>query len=175
MDPSPSSSSCFILLLLALLLHTDTHSLSTMNLDLPSANQLIIPSGELEEIPSPRLAEDCALQLDEGIEKQLRVLYKPFGGNSLFFYDENIRLIQDASALYHARVVIFTNQVREVGQPLRGHILLDQLVPMHGRPSTRNLLRLEYASGVYTFRDEYSFCSWGARSPQLFQAKAYLQ
>ena len=92
----------------------------------------------------------------------------------MFFFDENLRQIEDSYSLFHAKEVILTNQAREIGQPLRGKLLLDKIVPMHGKPSLRNSLRLEYDGGVYTFRDEYSFYDWGVQSHLLFQAKAYL-
>lgn len=131
-------------------------------------------SGELETIPSPHLSDDCAHKLDKGITKRLRILHMPFGGNSLFFYDENLRLIQDAHALYHAKAIIFTNQARQTGSPLRGRFLFDQEAIMHGSPFLHTFLRLEHDGGTHVFRDEYSFWLFETRHSEFLKAEGYL-
>lgn len=48
-------------------------------------------------------------------------------------------------------------------------------MPVHGEPSLRNYLRLQYGNGDYVFRDEFSFLAWSVRDPELYKAHAYLQ
>jgi len=123
----------------------------------------------------PELPQDVLLSLDQGITKDLEILYLPFGGNALFFYDENLRIIQDVADLYHATRVIFTNQARGPNQPLAGTVLFRNTVTLFGHPSLSNFLRLVYPAGSYTFRNEYSFYAWGRNVAQLVSVQAYLQ
>jgi hypothetical protein len=148
---------------------------SGKQLAMASGGQLTFPLGRpLERITGPDVSEALAL-MDEGIEKRLIIFYKPFGGNALFFYDQNLTLILDVLALYRAERVIFTNQLRAPGSDLEGFSLFDQQVTMWGRPSLANRLRLTYPGGEYVFTSEYSFFAWSGNTAAIVQAQAYLQ
>lgn len=103
---------------------------------------------------SPELRDNVTLV---GMLRPLRILYKPFAGNALYFYDQNLKLLLDLYALYHAESVIFTNQERKPGESLRGKVLFEAQVTLFGQPSVRNYLRLRRNDQDYMFRDEWSF------------------
>lgn len=117
-----------------------------------SGEKEIVPANlfgrELERINGPDATEVLAL-MDEGIQKRLVIFYKPFGGNALYFYDQNLAPILDVLSLYRAVFVIFTNQPRAPGRGLEGLTLFDQNVTMFGAPSLSNRLRLRYPGGEY--------------------------
>ncbi len=133
---------------------------------------------DLEEISgeSDDTTPEILAALDEGMEKELIILYKPFGGNDLFFYDEHLRQILDVFSLYEAKKILFTNQRREAQQTLRGRRLVTCTATMKGRPSRFTRLDIEYNNGnTYSFRDEYSLMAWSVRNPHLYSAVAYIQ
>jgi len=128
-------------------------------------------SGEGEEQTGDILAS-----LNEGVEKNLVIFWKPFGGNTLHFYDERLCPILDVISLYSAKKIIFTNQQRIPGQSLRGRKLVECSAMIRGRPSLFNRLDIEYNNGnTYSFYDEYSFAAWSIRDPRLYAATAYIQ
>ena len=132
--------------------------------------------GDLDEFNAPEVAAEILdVLINEGADKRLTIVHKPWGGNDLFFYDQNTQLIQDAYSLHTATRVFFTNQARLHGEPLVGRVLLDVSVPIQGLPSLRNKLELQYnTGGRYEFNSEYSFWAWAARDPATFVARAFL-
>ena len=129
---------------------------------------------ELTVIAQPVVPEDVLAQLTIGIEKQFTILYKPFGGNQLFYYNQDLVPILDVMALYNARTVIFTNQARLSNDNLYGITLFNQQIPVFGTPSQRNWLKLVYRGGLYTFRDEYSLLFWSRNASELAVVEAHL-
>jgi len=113
-----------------------------------------------------------ATQLEEilmhGVSKKLLVLHKPFGGNELFYYNEDFVPILDLLTLYKAETIIFTNQRRVPGEGLAGRLLFTTdttTIPISGYPSLNTRLEVHYSGGSYTFQDEYSFWKWGDAEP----------
>jgi len=100
------------------------------------------------------------LVFKDGFEKHLTILYKPFGGNKLFYYDESLRIILDCDHLYRAERIYFTNAERSLNQGLTNVITkFDQNVTIEGVPSLTSTLKLYYTSGNYYYFDsEISLC-----------------
>lgn len=116
--------------------------------------------------------------MGNGVPKRLRILYRPFAGSSLFFYNENLMKIYDPAHLYHSETVIFTNINRDLEphMPFEGHILFDQVVPVQAKSTLlHNRLTLVYPNGEWTFYDEFSLFSWGRNVEALVVAHAYIQ
>ena len=136
---------------------------------------LLLTWTELVTIEEPTCSKEILALLSVGIKKRLRIVYRPFAGNKLFFYDHNLRLIQDPLSFFQAEVIIFSNIPRRPREPLEGLELMDQEVEIHGLPSRMNHLRLAYREGFYTFRDEYSLAVWSRNAIDLGVASAYIQ
>ena len=96
----------------------------------------------------------------KGIRKPVIIFYRPFSGNNLYLYDENLRLIQDALSLYNAKKIIFTNIEREPRQPFEGYVLLDREMWVHGLPSRVTRFQIDYEGGSHFFYDEFSLSMW---------------
>lgn len=125
---------------------------------------------------SPRSApEEIRSQLGLGMTKRLIILYRFCAGNALYFYDHDLNFILDEMSLFSAEQIVFTNIRRAPGEGLEGDVLMDQDVEVHGLPSPRNSLKLQYQGGSYWFKDEYSLMKWSGNTEALVSAKAYLQ
>lgn len=111
---------------------------------------------EMREYKEPKVDNDIRRALDAGFAKHTVVLYKPFGGNNILLYDENIRPIVDAKAVFDAKKIIITNQPRVPGEPLRGlvrfegnaHVCCDS-TPKH-----------KVVVDGYSICDEFSLFAW---------------
>lgn len=97
-----------------------------------------------------------------GLYKRLVVLYKPFGGNAMHFYDQSQTLILDALHFYKAECVYYTNHMRTPGEPIEGFQLIDREVMIYGVSTVRNRLCVcvNVPHGHHAFRDEFSFIRW---------------
>lgn len=114
-------------------------------------------------------------QLESGIKLQLRIIFRPFAGNELFFYDQNLRLIQDPLSLYEAGTIIYSNIRKLPDEPFEGIELLNKEIVIHGQPTCHNYLSLETTSGSYQFRDQYSLFTWDRTVDPQTIVKAYIQ
>ena len=101
--------------------------------------------------------EETKCLMTVGVQQIMTVLYKQFGGNKLFFYNEKLQPILDSWALYHAGCVIFTNQERMPNEPLEGVVLMEGAVCLIGTPTIRNRVVLSCAGNKHILKDEYSF------------------
>ena len=120
-------------------------------------------------------SEEVLTQLDHGgIQKSLTILFRPAGGDRLYFYDEKLHIIQDVMSLYMATHITFTNQVKKQ-DALEGTCIARLQVRVRGRPSYFDELELRHSGGSYTFKDEYSFWAWGAQNRQLNEVVAVLR
>jgi len=89
-----------------------------------------------------RASDNVLEELKVGILKRLLILWKPFGGNKLAYYDQQLRQITGALSLYNAEIVIFTNQVIELGDEIRGFKIFDRDVTITSCVSRFSILTL---------------------------------
>lgn len=127
----------------------------------------------LTSIAGPPAGPEILAALDTGIEKRLVILWKPFGGNALHFYNESLVPIVDVISLYNASVIYFTNQAR-ANTDLVGTVLFDGHVPIVASPSRLDGLTLRYPGGEYTFRDEYSLATWDRHADGIADVRAFV-
>ena len=108
-----------------------------------------------------------------GISKYLYIIWRPFGGNKLYFYNEHYHLIRSVLELYDAEEIYFTNQFREFGQTeLEGTLLWEGDITITGTPNLMTSLGMIYQGGQYTFRDEASFALWNHPAARFVRAEA---
>ncbi len=127
-----------------------------------TSSAMIIEASDTVTIEPPVCSQAILTQLADGMKQRVRIIYRPFAGNELYFYDQNLRLIQDPLAFYEASTVIYSNIKRVPGEPFEGIEKLDCEIMIRGYPTRRNQLCLLTKHGHYTyiFRDEYSLFSW---------------
>ena len=80
------------------------------------------------KLNSPELVEGEKQELQKGINIKLKIIYRPYAGNTLSLYDENLHLINDDFHFYHAKEIILTNVTREENGPIEGKLVLSQEV-----------------------------------------------
>jgi hypothetical protein len=130
----------------------------------------------LQSISPPKI---IASDLGVLTPKHLVIMYKPTGGNDVFFYNQDLVLINDTYALYAADKIYFTNQRRRPNADLEGTTIFEhEGFPIEGKCSLLSHLTLIYTTGgTYTFTDEYSFIKWTVRDKKCMDftsAKAFI-
>lgn len=142
-------------------------------------DEIAVPlCGDLDVIePEQKLGnQELECMMREGILKHLVIVHRPFGGNTLFFYNQNLVPILDALSLYEATKVFFTNQKRKPNGELLGRVIMDKELRVQGKPSLTNKLILTYPGREYIFHDEYSFWKWNQNLARItMDATALIQ
>ena len=83
-----------------------------------------------------RLTEEENDALIHGkLAKRVIFLRKLFGGNTLYFYDENLQLILDKELLFKASLLVITNQLRVPNYALDGVIMMDKEITIESNDS----------------------------------------
>ncbi len=116
---------------------------------------VLIPPGPLRVIEGPTPSKEILENLERGIEKHLTVLYRPFSGNKIYFYNEKLQQILDIVSLYSALEIIVTNQERYCNESLEGIFSVNQTVKLFGPGRRLNMITVQCAGNKYRIRDEW--------------------
>lgn len=122
---------------------------------------------ELVRIEKPKCSDLARERLKSGIEKEIMVLFKPFGADTLTFYDQHSRVIADMGMLSSdaTKKVICTNQVVSFQQELVGTVIFSQKCTLVVNKDVSNKLRVVFEEGEHVFHDQFSMLSWRPAVP----------
>ena len=115
-----------------------------------------------------QLNDEQRQELLSGVDKTLTIVYKPFGGNETYLYNEQLVPILDDAALYSSHKVIFTNQNRIPGKSLKGFIIFNMPIRIQGSLRGTRLALVSTEGDRYDFDDEYSFFLWQNKEIRSF-------
>ena len=122
------------------------------------------PLGKLElvEIDLSSPSAEVLERAKKGVQKHFVILFKPFGDNTISYYDQHSRMIADVSHLVDDKTtkIICTNQVRKFNFPLEGAIRWQGPVTIFASGDESNKLLLTSPAGHQLFHDQFSFLSF---------------
>lgn len=112
--------------------------------------------------PANAASNNQMAMLKDGVTRRLTIVWRPMAGNDMYYYDEDLRLINSALGMAGGRRLIYTNVLlRYHYDTLEGLVLFDRDIRVFGYPRGRSLqlcAPADYHDGCPSMwlNDEYS-------------------